>query len=166
VPGHWEGDLIIGKDCKSAVGTLVERTTRYVLLLHLPEGRGAEGAGAAMRRAIATLPGALRTVTWDQGKEMAFHARFAIATGIQVYFCDPHKPWQRGSNENTTGLLHQKVRVAAHPRAREDQSTAADPGGDVARPIGPTSGRAAGRRNTGIPGSCGPGRRRTKSMTC
>ena len=108
VPGHWEGDLIIGKDCKSAVGTLVERTTRYVLLLHLPEGRGAEGVEAAMRQAIATLPGELfRTVTWDQGKEMAFHARFTIATGIPVYFCDPHKPWQRGSNENTNGLLRQ-----------------------------------------------------------
>jgi Integrase core domain len=93
VPGHWEGDLIIGKDCKSAVGTLVERTTRCVLLLHLPAGRGAEGVEAAMRRAIATLPGELfRTVTWDQGKEMAFHARFTIASGIPVYFCDPHKP--------------------------------------------------------------------------
>ena len=108
VPGHWEGDLIIGQDGTAAVGTLVERTTRYVLLLHLPEGRGAEDVEAAMRRAIATLPGELfRTVTWDQGKEMAFHARFTIATGIPVYFCDPHKPWQRGSTENTNGLLRQ-----------------------------------------------------------
>ena len=94
VPGHWEGDLIIGKDCKSAVGTLVERTSRYVLLLHLPAGRGAAGVEAAMRQAITTLPGELfRTITWDQGKEMAYHAQFTIATGIQVYFCDPHKPW-------------------------------------------------------------------------
>jgi IS30 family transposase len=108
VPGHWEGDLIIGKDSKSAVGTLVERTTRYVLLLHLPAGRGAAGVEAAMRQAIGTLPDELaRTVTWDQGKEMAFHAQFTIATGIPVYFCDPHKPWQRGSNENTNGLLRQ-----------------------------------------------------------
>ena len=108
VPGHWEGDLIIGKDCKSAVGTLVERTSRYVLLLHLPAGRGAAGVEAAMRQAITTLPGELfRTITWDQVKEMAYHARFTIATGIQVYFCDPHKPWQRGSNENTNGLLRQ-----------------------------------------------------------
>jgi IS30 family transposase len=108
VPGHWEGDLIIGKDCKSAVGTLVERTTRYVLLLHLPEGRDARLVEQAMREAIGTLPAELaRTITWDQGIEMARHADFTIATGIAVYFCDPHSPWQRGSNENTNGLLRQ-----------------------------------------------------------
>ena len=108
VPGHWEGDLITGKDCKSAVGTLAGRTTRYVLLLHLPEGRSAGGVAAAMRQAITALPGELaRTITWDQGKEMSYHADFTIATGIPVYFCDPHKPWQRGSNENTNGLLRQ-----------------------------------------------------------
>jgi IS30 family transposase len=108
VPGHWEGDLIIGKDCKSAVGTLVERTTRYVLLLHLPGGRDAHLAGQAMREAIGTLPAELaRTITWDQGIEMAYHADFTIATGIPVYFCDPHAPWQRGSHENTNGLLRQ-----------------------------------------------------------
>jgi transposase, IS30 family len=108
VPGHWEGDLIIGKDCRSAVGTLVERTTRYVLLLHLPAGRDAHLVERAMRQAITALPADLaRTITWDQGKEMAYHAHFTIATGIPVYFCDPHKPWQRGSNENTNGLLRQ-----------------------------------------------------------
>ena len=108
VPGHWEGDLIIGADCRSAVGTLVERTSRYVLLLHLPNGRDASGVEQAMREAISTLPAELgRSITWDQGKEMAHHARFTIATGIPVYFCDPHKPWQRGSNENTNGLLRQ-----------------------------------------------------------
>jgi transposase, IS30 family len=108
VPGHWEGDLIIGKDCKSAVGTLVERTTRYVMLLHLPEGRDARLVEQAMRTAIGTLPVELaRTITWDQGIEMSFHAQFTIATGIPVYFCDPHAPWQRGSNENTNGLLRQ-----------------------------------------------------------
>jgi IS30 family transposase len=106
VPGHWEGDLLIGKDCKSAVGTLVERATRYVLLLHLPAGRDAHLVEQAMRQAITALPGELtRTITWDQGKEMAYHAQFTIATGIPVYFCDPHKPWQRGTNENTVSVL-------------------------------------------------------------
>ena len=108
VPGHWEGDLLIGKDCKSAVGTLVERSTRYVMLLHLPAGRDARLVEQAMRQAIGGLPGELaRTITWDQGKEMAFHTDFTIATGIPVYFCDPHQPWQRGSNENTNRLLRQ-----------------------------------------------------------
>jgi transposase, IS30 family len=102
VPGHWEGDLIIGKDCRSAVGTLVERTTRYVLLLPLPDGRDAHRVGQALQQAIGTLPSRLRrSITWDQGKEMGCHTQFTVATGIPVYFCDPHSPWQRGSNENT-----------------------------------------------------------------
>jgi IS30 family transposase len=124
VPGHWEGDLIVGLG-SSAIGTLVERTTRFTLLLHLPPmighghearvkngpalaGHGAEAVRDAITRSIITLPEALRrSLTWDQGAEMAQHASLKIDAGVQVYFCDPHSPWQRGTNENTNGLLRQ-----------------------------------------------------------
>jgi IS30 family transposase len=124
VPGHWEGDLIIGLD-SSAIGTLVERTTRFTMLLHLPRmdghgqgqrikngpalaGHGAEAVRDAIATTITTLPEQLRrSLTWDQGAEMAQHAQLRIDTGIPVFFCDPHSPWQRGTNENTNGLLRQ-----------------------------------------------------------
>ena len=124
VPGHWEGDLILGLE-SSAIGTLVERTTRFTMLLHLPRleghgagprvkngpalaGHGAEAVRDEIAQVIATLPEQLRrSLTWDQGAEMAQHAQLRIATGLEIYFCDPHSPWQRGTNENTNGLLRQ-----------------------------------------------------------
>lgn len=108
VPGHWEGDLLMGKEGMSAIGTLVERSTRYVMLFPLPKGKTADEVCKAMAKTIKTLPDSLRrTLTVDQGREMSEHIRFRIDTGVEVYFCDPHSPWQRGSNENTNGLLRQ-----------------------------------------------------------
>lgn len=108
VPGHWEGDLIVGPRSESAIVTLVERSTRYVLLGYLPGGHTAEEVRDVLVPLIQTLPSHLRgSLTWDQGCEMAAHKQFTLATGVPVYFCDPHSPWQRGSNENTNGLLRQ-----------------------------------------------------------
>jgi IS30 family transposase len=109
VPGHWEGDLILGgTGTASAVATLVERSTRYCLLGHLPRGHRAEAVRDAITETITALPQHLRrSLTWDQGTEMAQHAQLTIDTGVEVYFCDPHSPWQRGTNENTNGLLRQ-----------------------------------------------------------
>ena len=108
VPGHWEGDLIMGARNGSAIGTLVERTTRHVLLLHLPHTRNLVGVRDAMIAAIQTLPQVMRrSLTWDQGIEMGLHAEITLATDVDIYFCDPHSPWQRGTNENTNGLLRQ-----------------------------------------------------------
>ena len=109
VPGHWEGDLIIGStSSKSAIGTLVERTTGYVMLLHLPGDHTARTVADAMIVAMNTLPEQLRrSTTWDQGAEMSRHQEITMATGMPIYFCDPHSPWQRGSNENTNGLLRE-----------------------------------------------------------
>ena len=146
VPGHGEGDLILGLD-SSAIGTLVERTTRFTLLLHLPRmeghgeaprlkngpalaGHGAEAVRDEIARVITTLPEQLRrSLTWDQGSEMAEHAKLGVATGLAIYFCDPHSPWQRGTNENTNGLLrqyfpkgHRLVSIQpGRPRRRRDR---------------------------------------------
>jgi IS30 family transposase len=123
IPGHWEGDLILGAD-RTAIGTLVERSTRFTMLLHLPPmpghggprlkngpplaGRGAEAVRDAIANQITTLPEQLRrSLTWDQGAEMTQHAQLTIDSGLPVYFCDPQSPWQRGTNENTNGLLRQ-----------------------------------------------------------
>jgi len=108
VPGHWEGDLMIGKNNRSAIGTLVERATGYALLVHLPDGYKPEQVAPALAAKVQTLPETLRrSLTWDQGPEMRDWKQISVAADIDIYFCDPHAPWQRGSNENTNGLLRQ-----------------------------------------------------------
>jgi IS30 family transposase len=108
VPGHWEGDLITGAQNQSAIGTLVERRTGFAMLLHLPDDHGAAAVQQVMIAKMSQLPAILRqTLTWDQGSEMANHVQIAAATDLDIYFCDPHSPWQRGTNENTNGLLRQ-----------------------------------------------------------
>jgi IS30 family transposase len=108
IPGHWEGDLLIGNGGHSQVGTLVERTSGYLTLVQLREGREAPTVAKSIAKTVRRLPSELvRSITWDQGREMAHHASFSVATGVAVYFCDPHSPWQRPTNENTNGLLRQ-----------------------------------------------------------
>ena len=127
VPGDWEGDLITGTENKSAIGTLVERKTRFTLLLHLPNGHGADAVQTAIVAAMADLPAQLRrSLTWDQGIELANHAQISIATDLAIYFCDPHSPWQRGTNENTNGLLRQYF-----PKGKFDFTTTNQAGLDV-----------------------------------
>jgi IS30 family transposase len=107
VPGHWEGDLLLGRR-PTGIATLVERSTRYCQLVALPDGQGAAAVRDALQASIGSLPEQLRrSLTWDQGKEMLEHVQFTVDSGVQIYFCDPRSPWQRGSNENTNGLLRQ-----------------------------------------------------------
>ena len=118
VPGHWEGDLLMGnRQSPAAIATLVERSTRYCQLVALPDGTGPSRSADALAQSIAKLPAQLRrSLTWDQGSEMAEHRRFSVKTGVDVYFCDPQSPWQRGSNENTNGLLRQYFPKGDEPR--------------------------------------------------
>jgi IS30 family transposase len=129
VPGHWEGDLIVGKQGRSFIGTLVERQTRFVLLTELGNDASTETVTRRVAEQIVRLPEQLRlSLTWDQGTEMARHTDFSVATGVKVYFCDPHSPWQRGSNENTNGLLRQYfpkgTDLAAHHQDELDRVAA------------------------------------------
>lgn len=129
VPGHWEGDLLVGKGNRSYIGTLVERHTRYVMLTYLGSDASTETVTARLAEQIVRLPEHLRlSLTWDQGREMYRHTEFTVATGVKVYFCDPHSPWQRGSNENTNGLLRQYfpkgTDLSAHNQAELDRVAA------------------------------------------
>ena len=126
VPGHWQGNLLVGKANHSFIGTLVERQTRFVILTHLGTDASTENVTQKIAEQILRLPEHLRrSLTWDQGREMARHREFTVATGVRVYFCDPHSPWQRGSNENTNGLLRQYfpkgVDLAPHDQATLDR---------------------------------------------
>jgi IS30 family transposase len=138
VPGHWEGDLM-GKGMR-AIATLVERKTRFVMLIALPNGHAADVVADALALKIAELPDQLRrSLTWDQGKEMAAHAKFSVNTGVPVYFCDPRSPWQRGSNENTNGLLREyfpKGTEIAHYTQAELDAVAAELNGRPRQTLG------------------------------
>ena len=141
VPGHWEGDLIIGTSGRTAVGTLVERTTRFVMLLHLPGGHSADAVRAPMTAKIPAARRLVRSITWDQGTEMAQHPQFSVDTGVAIYFCDPHSPWQRGSNENTNGLLRQYFPKGTDLAVTTPPTSTPSPTNSTAGPARPSPGR-------------------------
>jgi IS30 family transposase len=141
-PGHWEGDPIIGRKMTSAIGTLVERITKYVVLIHLPHGYKAPQLRDAMISQTRVIPAAMRkTLTWDQGREMALHEQITTGTGFDVFFCDPHSPWQRGLNENTNGLLRQYF-----PKSTDLSAQSTPPATSGASPVNSTT--APGTRHT------------------
>nr|AGS52901.1 mobile element protein [uncultured bacterium contig00016] len=122
IPGHWEGDLIVGKGGRSAIGTLVERSTRFCVLLHLPKDHAASSVQKEIVRKMKMLPEHLvKSLTWDQGAELALHGRISKELDIKVFFCDPHSPWQRGTNENTNGLLRQYFPKGTDLSAHSDE---------------------------------------------
>jgi len=129
--GHWEGDLIVGSNCRSAIATLVERSSRFLVMVPLPDGYKAPTVREALVAAVEALPvGAVRTLTWDQGTELAQHREITAASGIRIFFCEPHSPWQRGSNENTNGLIRQYF-----PKGTDLNQHTADRIADVAREL-------------------------------
>ena len=129
--GHWEGDLIVGTNCRSAIATLVERTSRFLVMVPLPDGHKAPTVRSALVAAVAELPvGAIRTLTWDQGTELAQHREIAAASGISIFFCEPHSPWQRGTNENTNGLIRQYF-----PKGTDLNTNSVDRIAEVAREL-------------------------------
>ena len=141
MPGHWEGDLILGKAGGSAIGTLVERSTRFVLLVHLPQRRTAEHFAQAVIPVLRTLPDQLRkSLTWDQGKEMALHKKIAFEADIPLFFCDPRSPWQRGTNENTNGLLRQYFPKTSACASSPPQTSTKSPANSTADPARPWTG--------------------------
>ena len=148
VPGHWEGDLLFGKRMH-AIATLVERKTRFVMLIALPNGHTADVVADALAAKIVELPEQLRrSLTWDQGKEMADHVRFSIKTGVPVYFCDPRSPWQRGSNENTNGLLRQYFPSAPRSRTTPKPTSTPSPRNSTDALDKPSAGRHHHKHST------------------
>ena len=140
--GHWEGDLIVGTNCRSAIATLVERISRFLVMVQLPDGHTAPAVRDALIAALAALPvGAITSLTWDQGTELAQHREITSACGVSIYFCEPHSPWQRGTNENTNGLIRQYF-----PKGTDLNQHSADRIADVAQELNDRPRKTLGMR--------------------